>query len=52
MTDLDAVLAAVIAEPDVDLHRHAYADCCDDLGDHARAEYVRWALRELTLGRN
>lgn len=42
-----AILAAVIAEPGVDLHRHAYADWIDDFGsdgDEERAEFIRLQL--------
>jgi uncharacterized protein (TIGR02996 family) len=42
-----ALLAAVIDEPDDDLHRLAYADWCDENGDSDRAEFIRVQI-ELT----
>jgi uncharacterized protein (TIGR02996 family) len=41
MSDGDAIMAAVLAEPAVDLHRLAYADWLDEQGDAARAEFIR-----------
>ena len=44
MTSPDALLAAVLAEPDDDLPRLMYADYLDELGnasDTARAEFIR-----------
>ena len=41
MTDGDALFAAVLAEPDEDTPRLAYADWLDENGDPARAEFIR-----------
>jgi uncharacterized protein (TIGR02996 family) len=41
MTDADALLAAVLAEPDDDLPRLVYADWLDENGRPERAEFVR-----------
>lgn len=41
MSDEDALLAAVVADPASSLPRLAYADWLDDRGDAARAELVR-----------
>ena len=44
MSDLDALLAEIIARPDEDTLRLAYADCLEERGepgDAARAEFVR-----------
>lgn len=40
----EAILRAVIEEPDTDFHRLAYADWLDDQGEHARAEFIRVQL--------
>jgi uncharacterized protein (TIGR02996 family) len=48
MTDLDALFAAICAEPDEDTPRLAYADLLDETGgkeNAARAEYIRAAVR-------
>ena len=37
----DALLAAVLADPDADLPRLVFADALDDAGDPLRAEFVR-----------
>jgi uncharacterized protein (TIGR02996 family) len=44
MNDQQKILAAVLAEPEEDLHRFVYADCCEDLGNGARAEFIRVQL--------
>ena len=41
MPDADALLAAVLADPDADLPRLVFADHLDDAGDAVRAEFVR-----------
>src|SRR5262249_13695791 len=41
MTDRDALLAAVIAEPDDDGARLVYADFLEERGDTARAQFLR-----------
>jgi uncharacterized protein (TIGR02996 family) len=41
MSDHDAILAAIIADPADDLPRLAYADWCEENGDDARAEFIR-----------
>jgi uncharacterized protein (TIGR02996 family) len=41
MSDGDALLAAIVAEPDDDLHRLAYADWIEENGDTNRAEFIR-----------
>lgn len=41
MTDRDALLAAVLANPDDDLPRLVYADWCEDRGDPDRAAFIR-----------
>jgi len=41
VTDGDAIHAKILAEPDEDLHRLAYADWLDEQGEHARAEFIR-----------
>ena len=45
MTDHDALLAAVIANPDEDTPRLAYADWCDENGRPERAEFIRVQIR-------
>jgi uncharacterized protein (TIGR02996 family) len=44
MSDADALLAAVLADPDADLPRLVYADYLDETGDRARAEFIRVQL--------
>jgi uncharacterized protein (TIGR02996 family) len=44
MTDADALLAAVLAEPDDDGPRLVYADWLEEHGESARAEFVRTQL--------
>ncbi len=41
MSEQDALLAAVCADPDTDLPRLVYADWLDDHGEPARAEFIR-----------
>jgi len=41
VTDGDAIHAKILAEPDEDVHRLAYADWLDEQGDPARAEFIR-----------
>src|SRR5439155_8900481 len=41
MTDADAFLAAIVADPDADGPRLAYADWLGERGDAARAEFLR-----------
>jgi uncharacterized protein (TIGR02996 family) len=41
MNDLDTLLRAVIAAPDEDTPRLAYADAAQEAGDEARAEFIR-----------
>lgn len=49
MSDQDALLAAVCADPADDLPRLAYADLCEERGDLARAEYVRLSVTAARL---
>ena len=49
MTDLQALLAAVIHRPADDTPRLVYAELCDDHGEHERAEFIRAQL-ELARG--
>ncbi|AMV25498.1 hypothetical protein VT84_13955 [Gemmata sp. SH-PL17] len=44
MTDLDRLLAAVLAHPDEDTPRLMYADELDAQGQHERAEFIRLQL--------
>ncbi len=41
MSDHDALLAGVLANPDADLPRLVYADFIEEAGDAARAEFIR-----------
>ena len=41
MTAHDAILAAVLGRPDDDTPRLVYADYLDDVGEHARAAFIR-----------
>jgi uncharacterized protein (TIGR02996 family) len=41
MSDADALLAAVLADPDADLPRLVYADWLDEHGEPERAEFIR-----------
>ena len=45
MTDADAFLARIIAEPDKDSPRLVYADWLDDRGESDRAEFIRVQCR-------
>jgi uncharacterized protein (TIGR02996 family) len=45
-----ALLAAVIAEPEADLPRLAFADWCEEHGDDARAEIIRVQVEMARLG--
>lgn len=40
MNDHDALLRAILAEPDEDIHRLAYADWLTDNGDAERGEFI------------
>ena len=40
-TDLDGLLAGILASPDDDLPRLMYADALDEAGEHSRAEFIR-----------
>ena len=41
MSDADALLAAVLADPDADLPRLVYADWLEERGEAERAEFIR-----------
>jgi uncharacterized protein (TIGR02996 family) len=41
VTERESLLAAIIAQPDEDTVRLAFADWLDEHGEHARAEFVR-----------
>src|SRR5262245_46081451 len=41
MTDLDALLRAILAHPDDDTPRLIYADALEDVGESARAGLIR-----------
>jgi uncharacterized protein (TIGR02996 family) len=41
MNDRDALLAAILADPADDTVRLAFADWCEENGDHERAEFIR-----------
>jgi uncharacterized protein (TIGR02996 family) len=41
MSDADSLLAAIVADPEDDLPRLAYADWLDENGDPDRAEFIR-----------
>ena len=45
MTEQEALMAAVCADPDSDLPRLVYADWYDDHGEPERAEYIRLGCR-------
>jgi uncharacterized protein (TIGR02996 family) len=54
MTDLDALYAAILAEPGEDTPRLAYADALDERGgpgDAARAEFIRLQIELAVIGR-
>ena len=44
MTDLEALHAAVLAHPEEDTPRLAYADELEERGDPERAAYIRWHI--------
>jgi uncharacterized protein (TIGR02996 family) len=52
MTDADAFLAAVAAEPDDDAPRLVFADWLDDRGDHDRAAFIRMQCAAACLSTN
>jgi uncharacterized protein (TIGR02996 family) len=41
MNDGEAILRAILAEPEYDTHRLIYADWCEDNGQSDRAEFIR-----------
>lgn len=41
MAERDELLTAVIASPDSDQPRHAFADWCEESGDSERADFIR-----------
>lgn len=49
MSDADALISAVAAEPDNDLPRLVYADWLDENGQPARAEFIRVQCRLAAL---
>jgi uncharacterized protein (TIGR02996 family) len=49
MSDGDALLAAIVADPDDDLPRLAYADWLQENGDSARAEFIRTQIESARL---
>lgn len=49
-TELDALLAAIIAEPADDTRRMAYADKCRELGDEDRADFIETQLEMARWG--
>lgn len=52
MTEREALLAAVCADPDDDLPRLVYADWCDDHGEPDRAVLIRLGARRNALLRS
>lgn len=46
MTTQEALLAAILADPDDDLPRLAYADWCEEMGNQARADMIRAQLAD------
>src|SRR5438128_3754342 len=52
MTDADAFLARIIAEPDKDAPRLVYADWLDDRGESDRAEFIRVQCRLAKVDEN
>lgn len=46
MTTQEALLAAILANPDDDLPRYAYADWCEEMGNQARADMIRAQLAD------
>ena len=51
MSDADALLAAIIADPDDDTPRLVYADWPDENGDPDRAAFIRVGVRRANAGR-
>lgn len=51
-TDAHNILQAIIAEPDDDLHRLAYADWCEENNQPERAEFIRLQIALWTEGGN
>lgn len=49
MTDGDALLAAILANPDEDTPRLAFADWLEENGDHDRAEFIRVQVERARL---
>ena len=49
MQELDALRRAVIAEPEDDTVRLAFADCLEDLGEVRRAAFIRVSIEEARL---
>src|SRR5262245_66301103 len=45
MTDHDALLAAICADPDEDTPRLAFADCLEENGEAERAAFVRAQIK-------
>jgi uncharacterized protein (TIGR02996 family) len=50
VTTQEALLAAVLANPEDDLPRLVYADWCDENGQGERAEHIRTAARHRDVG--
>lgn len=50
MTDADALLAAILADPADDTVRLAYADHLDETGEHDRAEFIRVQVELAAVG--
>lgn len=46
MTDLDVLLKAIVDAPDDDLPRLAFADCLEERGEAARANFVRESIAD------
>ena len=51
MSDGDALLAAICAQPEEDVPRLAYADWLDETGDPANARYARYIRAAVRLAR-
>ena len=49
MSDADALLSAIIAHPDEDTPRLAYADWLDEHGQPERAEFIRFQIERAAL---
>jgi uncharacterized protein (TIGR02996 family) len=48
-SDLQALLAAVVADPSDDVARLVYADCLEEHGDEARAAFIRLQIEAARL---